>query len=246
MLNRGTDDTDPIVYLHYVEGNTISEDLATVCYQSFVDCGWSVERVKGYTRFDTNSNDLCIIPHGRLHTVMDIYDREIFLTKIAILQNHIRFWRKISSGNNIGIYAEHDVVCQEKYNTLPSFKDVLILNLDNLNLDSHLKYYAMSLLEDYKLPTVSEGVHPLPEDWPWVNCEHEYIYKGSKMIPTASCYAITPQGASKILEAIDLNGADQGDFNINSYVLDLNYISPPVVKYSGRSTTTSLHGDNYD
>ncbi len=233
-----------IVYLHYVKGHSKSELLKEEALTSFVDRGWAVELVEGYTPSTTSCSDVSIIPNSCLHQKITNRDKNRF-TKLAILSNHLRFWRTVVDTNLPAIYAEHDVICTQDRRTLPDFDDVLLLNLDKYNMDNHLLEWVYCIPTEFRMREYPRGVHDLPEDWPWLYNLHETVYKGSKLVPGAGCYAITPQGAKKILDAIDEYGAEQGDLNLNTLNVDIKFLSPSIVKFRSGPPLTKSQWNSY-
>ena len=61
------------------------------------------------------------------------------------------------------------------------------------------------------------------------------------MAPGTASYAITPNGAKKLLDAADKYGLDQSDFFINSFNVEMNYIHPSLAKFNETNLQTS-HG----
>lgn len=177
---------------------------------SFKEHGWNdVRLVEGYTSKDVVPN-YCILPNGRLEHILE-FDPQFFSTKLAILQNHIRFWELTANSDTPQIYAEHDAICIRDYEPLPEFEDVLALHHDETA-------YSRPVCTEYTYDTK---------------------YKGAKLMIGATCYALTPQGARKLL---DEEFVDQGDMMINSYVVNIDTLNPPIV--STIETTHSL-GDHY-
>jgi hypothetical protein len=231
------------VKLHYVPNHCESTLLAERAFRSFLDNCWDVQLVEGYTH--QNIPD----PHthwymigGRLHELLRSRSPN-FSTKLAIVSNHIRFWQSVVESNQTAIYAEHDVVCNQPYFDLPEFEDILLLNLDKTNMDNHLLEWVYCIPTDFKMKEYSEGVHNLPDDWPWIYNLHDTIYKNAKLVPGAGCYAITPAGAKKLLNAINVHGLEQGDLNMNSFNVDIKFNIPALVEFRpGAPLTKSLWG----
>jgi len=196
------------VHLHYVKSDSRSVEAAQRASQSFKEYQWTVRLVEGYTKEDVDPTYL-ILPNGRLYHILE-NDPQFFRTKLAILQNHIRFWEMTAASNEPQIYAEHDAVC---YNYAPDmiFEDILVLHENEF---------------DDRAPTY----------------EYPTKYEGATLINGATCYALTPKGARKLLAEVE-EGVDQGDMMINSYVVNIQRLNNPVVKTE--ATTHSL-GSGYD
>jgi len=231
------------VKLHYVKHHKESKVLVEEAFNSFDNNGWDVELIEGYTPENTpNITDHWFMIGGRLHELLQQRSPN-FSTKMAIVSNHIRFWRSVVESNQTTIYAEHDVICTQPIFDLPQFDDVLLLNLDKSNMDNHLLEWVYCIPTEFQMKEYSDGVHSLPDDWPWIYNLHDTIYNGSKLVPGAGCYAITPAGAKKLLSAIEEHGLEQGDLNLNTYNIDIKFNIPSVVKFKpGRPLTKSLWG----
>jgi len=229
------------VHLHYVKGHTISEECADVAYNSFLQHNWPVIKVEGYTPknvMDTTAPFIQPLHKGRLYQKYAKEDREGLLVKLAVLANHMRFWQMVSEGDIPQIYAEHDVICVTDYHDLPDFEDVLVLNFDTELGVNHLFPQKIDQV-DYPLLSDPDtwGAHPLHPNWPWMY-SLENRYKGADLIPSAGCYALTPAGGRKLIDAT-YEGAEQGDLTINSFNVDIKVMYPKTVDYSRHNSKTS-------
>ena len=225
------------ILLHYTPNSNTSAQLVNKAHNTFTQHGWDVELVEGRDAEWLKRNDEIkydfYLPFGRLHDMM-ITAKPWFETKLAVLTNHIAFWERVVEANETLIYAEHDAVCDHDYFNLPDFNDVLCLHLDHNTyetLKGHLYPPAFPNFDKFKMEKREPGVYDLPDDWIWCyesdngrNC-----YWKAKCIPTAQCYALTPAGATKLLRAIEENGIEQGDVNINSYNVNIQYYTPAIV-----------------
>ena len=59
------------------------------------------------------------------------------------------------------------------------------------------------------------------------------------MVPGTGAYAITPKGAEKMLDTVDIFGIDQSDFMLNSYNINIQYVLPSPVKFNSTNLSTS-------
>ena len=67
------------------------------------------------------------------------------------------------------------------------------------------------------------------------------IFLDSYMVPGTAAYAVTPQGATKLLNAASIHGWDQSDFFINTSIVDIRYILPELFSFKYKNLNMS-HG----
>ena len=82
------------------------------------------------------------------------------------------------------------------------------------------------------------GVKHLPENYP-LKYYRENIWTDSLMVPGTGAYAITPKGAERMLDTVDIFGIDQSDFMLNSYNINIQYVLPSPVKFNSTNLSTS-------
>ena len=61
----------------------------------------------------------------------------------------------------------------------------------------------------------------------------------ASMAPGTGAYAMTPQGARKILKAVETHGLDQSDFMINSKNVTMQTCIPSPVTFNTVNLSTS-------
>jgi len=135
---------ETLVHLHYVPADSRSTIAAATARASFESYGWCVVDIEGYTSKDVDPS-YTIIPNGRLFHILG-QDPTFFPTKLAILQNHIRFWEMVARSNSPQIYAEHDALCVGPFID-QQFEDVLVLHGNDVDNRSQV----------YEYPTKFEG-----------------------------------------------------------------------------------------
>jgi hypothetical protein len=243
------------VYLHYIEGHDQSERLADQCEASFFDHKWDVTRVQGYTPLTVLQSPYSshhILEQGKLSNIRILRSPTVFLRKLSILCNHIRFWETVVRADEVCIYAEHDVLCKLDYFDLPKFDDILTLNFDQEVYDNGL-YKQVSPAEDERILQtfdLQEGVNDIPSNWEYmyslfIDGKPVNRYHDARMIPSASCYALTPKGAAKLLDAVNEYGLEQGDQMMNDYNVDIKIYCPSLIKYNQESSLHSLDNEYY-
>lgn len=220
----------------YIKGHAESEKQAQQSYDSFKRNGWDVELIEGITRHtveDTKEfKELEIIAESRLYNFEEEnYNK--FLTKVSCAINHVRFWKRVIDEKETLAFLEHDAIGVMDPGDL-QFDEYLILNAEyvfkppsKLNLNQFKNYEWLGF-----------GVNHLPKDYP-LKYYRENIWKDSLMVPGTGAYAITPKGAERMLDTVDIFGIDQSDYMLNSYNINIQYILPSPVKFNSTNLSTS-------
>ena len=220
----------------YIKGHAQSEEQAQQSYNSFKRNDWDVEMVEGITRDTVESTkefkELDIIAESRLYNFeKENYNR--FLTKVSCALNHVKFWKRVLDENETLAFIEHDAISIMDPGHL-QFDEYLILNAEyvfkppsKLNLSKFKNYDWTGF-----------GVNDLPQNYP-LKYYRENIWKDSLMVPGTGAYAITPKGAEKMLDTVDIFGIDQSDFMLNSYNVNIQYVLPSPVKFNSTNLSTS-------
>ena len=131
---------------------------------------------------------------------------------------------------------EHDAICVDSLKEL-DFDEYLVLNADSVFRPPNA--LALTKFINYSFPDTSNTAKTLPESYPLKYYKNNE-WKGFNMAPGTGAYAITPKGAKKLLSVAD-KYLDQSDFLINSYNVNIQYISPSPIKFNKTSLKTS-HG----
>lgn len=216
----------------YINGHAESERQSKQAFKSFQTYGWDVKVKKGFTK-DTVDHKNKIIEESRLLN-FEKENKNRFLTKLACAYNHIDFWQKVVEEDEPMAFIEHDAVCIMEWNNEWSFEDYLILNAEWVFRPPNK--LALQQFKDYTWP--SFGVCDMPNNYP-LTYYRENVWKGSMMAPGTGAYAITPQGARKMLAAVEKYGMDQSDFMINSSNVRMQYVLPSPVKFAKVNLSTS-------
>lgn len=219
-------------YIHYVEGYIPSENQARASLKSFKKYGWNDIKLRvGYTpkTLPEEYLKMPIVPNGRMSGWKSESDPS-YIRKLSCLANQIRLWREVVEHNETMSFIEHDAVCigQKKHG---DFDELLCYNIDYAFEPPSA--CAVGRYKGYK-PPITFDPKPLPKDY-LLKYYKSNVYEGHSMIAGTAHYAVTPKGASKLLNAITKTGIDQSDFFINTYNVAINYISP---------STTKLHHTN--
>lgn len=161
---------------------------------------------------------------------------KMVLTKKSCATNHLRFWQEVVKRNRTMAFLEHDSICIGNW-VDPEFKDCLILNMQYALDDPS----PLARFWRHTPKNKEPGVYPLEPSYP-VRYTYKNYYSGSNLIPGTAAYAMTPQGAQKMLDGVKKYGLDQSDYMINSKLVNLEYVFPSPVKFNDVNLKTS-HGD---
>lgn len=224
--------------LHYVETNRESCKQAVNSINSCLDNDWSVISLEGYTpstyKAHPTGQRMSMIG-GRLYGFYKEKQLRRAETKRACAMNHVRFWETVILEDEPMVFLEHDAIAIDPPQEW-KFEHVLILNAEHAFDFGALK----GKFGNWKLPKVKE-VSELPYDYPlWCKVKGS-PYFGAKMIPGTAAYAITPEGARLMLDAVDRLGLEQSDYMINEQNVTLEYITPSPFKFADKNLRTS-HG----
>lgn len=221
----------------YIESHTKSNEAANNCLQSCEKFGIiDAELVSGITPASLSYFEELYRIKPVVNSRAYAYETEqqpMYHTKKSCFFNHVLFWEKVVDKNEPMIFLEHDAVCIREYD-YPDFDEVLVLNLDaafrhNKNL---WKKHAYSYI--YK--DEQSAVRPLVSSLKYWK---ENKFKGGYLIPGTAAYAITPKGATRLLESTRMEGWDQSDFFINTKNVNIEYADPQYFAFSGPNMSTS-------
>lgn len=220
----------------YIEGHIESMKQSTQGMSSFeIYDGWDVNKYAGVTPENVKSCDEFnwkIIENSRLHNFKQENENR-FLTKLSCVINHIKFWRRVVDADETMAFLEHDAVCTGDWKN-PDFDEYLILNIHHAFRPPNklgLKQFAHVKFSKEK------EVQNLPEDYP-LKYYRDNHWKDSFMAPGTGSYAITPKGAKNMLKVAE-ESLDQSDFLLNTYNVNIQYLSPSPVKFNNVNLSTS-------
>jgi hypothetical protein len=219
-------------FIHQVESNDASKAQAKEAYDSFTSHGWDVEIVNGVTPQTLEHH---LFPYqnlfgGRLDAFAQNEPAK-YNTKKSCLFNNLKFAVRVLELNEPMVFIEHDAICIAPLPDI-EFEDFCFMAYE-------YAFAAPTVLNKAPFNTYSnisnEGVNSFPTDYP-LRYYRPTKYKGETMTPGTMCYALSPSGAAKILDAAS-TGLDQSDFIINSGVVKMQYLYPSPVKFN----TTNLN-----
>jgi GR25 family glycosyltransferase involved in LPS biosynthesis len=223
-------------YIIKIKGHAKSEEQAEKCINSTMLYGFDSEFFNGTTPktlADAEKiHNFGIMKPSRVFNFR-VENLKKYLTKKSCFMNHVILWNKCLEINEPIVVLEHDALAIRKWDNA-TFKEVLILNINsakkhNRNVGSRMGKY------EYKQEGHTE-IHEL--NYPF-RYKMENIWKGGCLMPGTAAYAITPAGATKLLDSLYKNGWDQSDFFINSKNVHIEYASPEYFGFNGKNLNTS-------
>lgn len=158
-----------------------------------------------------------------------------FKVKKCCSYNHYRLFKKCVDLNETIAIIEHDSHCISDWLDY-SFDDVLVMNSESaLNQEvlkpvSHLNTVPMN------------GIHDICFEGLKYN-KIDPALKGKYIVPGTAAYAITPQGAEKMINVYETIGWDQSDFIINTGYVRIQTIMPELFTFKLPNLSMS-HGEN--
>lgn len=168
---------------------------------------------------------------------MDFYKQndKRFLPKKACSINHYRLFKECVKINEPIAIVEHDSYCIKDWDDHISFDDVLVLNAQSA-LDRKVMEPIWHLNKD----GIPKGLNDLKIRG--LNYRHDEELKHAYMIPGTAAYAITPNGAQKMLDVYENIGWEQSDFIINTAYVRIQTIIPEFFTFKLPNLSTS-HGE---
>lgn len=211
--------------------NTQSVGQAQQALKSFQDNGWDVELVEGITpdTLESRGRVTKLLEGGRLTH----FEEPRLSIKKSCVNNHILFWEKVVESNETMAFIEHDSIAIDPPQHW-DFDDLLILNMEYVFNFGALRGKGLNRKFNPEF-----GLNEISEDYPLKCKVPNSPFKGSNMIPGTAAYAITPQGARKMLDVVYNRGIDQSDYIINDMNVKLQYVIPSPVKFNTRNLSTS-------
>ena len=220
----------------YIEGHMESEEQAQQALTSFERWNWDVELHKGLTAETVQDTEefknLDIIEKSRLLD-FKVEDYHKYLTKMACAINNIQFWKKVIEYNEPMAFIEHDAICITSWDK-HEFSDYLILNCESVFQPPN----KLGLLQFMEYNWKTFGLARWAEDYP-LKYHKKNAWFNASMAPGTGAYAMSPQGAKKMIKAIETHGMDQSDFMINSKNVTMQTCIPSPVTFNTVNLSTS-------
>lgn len=204
----------------YVENHKGSISQAKQCIKSCKRFGYDPMTLKG----STPDNMKIDFPYPEVEDArVRIFKKENYkkyLAKKACFSNHIRIWKHVIKSNEEVLVLEHDAIAIKKWDN-PKYDEALVLNMKSA--------MSRSIAHAVKPPDSAykkEGIQDIRDSGSKLIYNRNNHYKGSFMMPGTASYAITPQGAEKLLKALETHGWEQSDYFVNTHNINIKYTTP--------------------
>lgn len=171
-----------------------------------------------------------------------MYDRQIgkngsnftYQCKYSNFLNHYTLWHECLELDKTIVILEHDVLCIRNWDT-PSFNELLVLNI-------HSGLYNPEF-EKLQKPNLHTGIHNYENKF--LDYKSKNLWQGAGMIPGSAAYAVSPRGATRLIENVKLHGWDKADYIINTKSVHMEYAMPDYYQFSHHliSNQRTSHGE---
>jgi GR25 family glycosyltransferase involved in LPS biosynthesis len=125
--------------------------------------------------------------------------------------SHYHAWLKCVELNHTIIVLEHDARIVKELPTI-DFSDVLQLGYNKNGVDDASKSYIE---------------------------ENTFERKGVKMLEGTHAYAVTPQGAQKLIDAVSTHGMAAADWHICNLFVDIKNLRPRIAEIDAQESLTN-------
>lgn len=163
---------------------------------------------------------------------------QLYKIKKSCFMNHVRLWNLCIELNETIAVIEQDSFCVRPWQPV-EFEDVLILNFQSAWNQRIFKGYWK---EGHSKPTIKDGVFDY-QDNKMMNYHRKNNYHNSYRIPGTAAYAVSVQGAKKLLDSLNKNGWEQSDYFVNNKNVKLQGIGPEFFTFKLPNLNMS-HGKN--
>lgn len=228
-------------YVIYVKGHKLSEKYADNCFNSAKDSGFEPEMFEGVTPATLDQwthMQYPDLPNGRITHFKRESPENKYKIKKSCFTNHVRLWNKCLELNEPIVVLEQDAHCVANWNPTLKWEDILILNLNSAFKQKQFNHIKLK-------PSfiIGKGRYDDPSALEALRYYKPSVFKGAFMMPGTAAYAVTPQGATKLLNAVKTLGWEQSDFFINSHIVTMEYILPELFSFRFENLNMS-HGFN--
>ncbi len=163
-------------------------------------------------------------------------DKRRYLSKKSCTYSHYRLWKKCVELDEPIVILEHDSVCKSEWDNNIKFDDVLVLNI----ISAINRPMMMGTAWRRANPNleIQEGIH---DQHIKLMYDQDPNVTDAEMMPGAAAYAISPQGAKKMVTTLEADGWEQNDYIMNTSVVRIQTINPEMfrLRYTNISTTNT-------
>lgn len=207
-------------FIIFVKGHKASEAQALNCFNSCKDLGYDVMFLEGSTPDKMKvSWDYPEIEDARVR-IFKKENYKKYLAKKACISNQYRLWKKCVELDEPILVLEHDAIAVKEWDS-PEYTDMLVLNMKSaMGRSIARSVKPSSTAYDYK------GVQDITKSGSRLIYNRENKYKDSYMPPGIASYMIKPRAAKILIESLDTDGWEQGDYFINTSKIKIEYTVP--------------------
>jgi GR25 family glycosyltransferase involved in LPS biosynthesis len=210
-------------FIIHVTSNKKSVEYANICLQS-CQGKFDAQLFEGVTP-DTLHTYEAQYPFTHMvdSRAKDFSEENKLLYKIkkSCFMNHVRLWNKCIELNETIAVIEQDSFCVRSWQPV-AFDDVLIMNFESAWNQRIFKGFWK---EGHKKPLIKEGIFDY-ENNKMMHYHRKNNYHDSYRIPGTAAYAVTVQGATKLLASLKKNGWEQSDYFVNNKNVRLQAFGP--------------------
>ena len=157
-----------------------------------------------------------------------------YSTKKACALNHYRLFKQCVEFDEPIAIIEHDSHCIGNWEDA-SFDDILVLNSISATDQKVLRNTRTE-----NLSTLKDGVHDIKFDMVY---RYDPSLGTPNMMPGTAAYAVTPQGARKMIDVYETIGWEQSDHIINTAFVRIQTLVPELFTFKLPNLEMS-HGRN--
>lgn len=220
-------------FILYIKENSLSEQYALKCKQSFKNhSGWTPEWFEGITpltidRYTTFEHKT----HSFADNVLSKGDKQVYLSKKSCAHNHYYLFKVCVELSEPIAVIEHDSYCVGDWSNY-RFDDILVLNITSAIRDGIQDIHHRR----NKNTIIASGIQDI--NLTKLNYYWDPNITGH-MMPGTAAYAVTPDGAQKMINVFEKIGWDQSDAIINTTFVRIQTIMPELFTFQLPNLRTS-------
>ena len=164
-----------------------------------------------------------------------LHDSDIYMIKKCCSFNHYRLFNRCVELNEPIAIIEHDSHCIGDWKDF-KFEDILVMNIQSALTQNSLRNI---IKKNTNIP--KSGLHDI--NIKGLCYRHDPKINGCHIMPGTASYAVTPEGARKMIDVYENIGWEQSDFIINTAYVQIQTIMPELFTFKLPNLATS-HGHN--
>jgi len=200
--------------------------------------GWDAELFQGVTpetlpEFEERY-PLEMKPDSRVADWLEQEQHDLLAAKKSCSMNHYRLFKICEEFGEPIAVIEHDSMCIGDWKD-EEWQDILVLNASSAFDQTTLRRLRNRNLR------IKPGINKA--HFRGLYYRHDAEIYGAVMMPGTAAYAVTPQGAEKMIQVYEEKGWEQSDYIINSAHVDIETLMPELFTFITPNLKTS-HGMN--